>query len=267
MDIPAAPAIVKRLRLRLPIASAAAVVALVGWSHHAHAATLHHAALVVEHSSGRLLTRCVGFLEDQISGLQLIQRSGIEYQTQQFGGLGSAICQLDYEPQPIPSGCFGGGAYWQYFHRAPNGWIQSGSGADSWSLHDGDMDGWRYASGAGQAPVNISFSSVCAPAAPSATVPATSHAPVPTSTASRTAARQPAAATVPSTSATATATATAPLQAIAPTVSNTARTALAETGSTAPPPSALPIGPFILIAVGVVSLLALAVINIRRRGP
>lgn len=242
------------------------MLALVGWSHHAHAATLHHAALIVEHSSGRLLTRCVGFLEDQISGLQLIQRSGIEYQTQQFGGLGSAICQLDYEPQTIPSGCFGGGAYWQYFHRVPSGWVQSGSGAGSWSLHDGDMDGWRYASGAGQAPINIAFNSVCAPAAPSTTAPATSRAPLPPSTApAKAAAPQSAMATVPSPSPAATVTAS--LEAIAPTISTTARTTLAGTGSGTSPPTAIPIAALVLIAAAVTSLLALAVINIRRRAP
>ena len=254
---------IKRLRVRLPIAGAAAVLAVLGLSQHAHAATLHHAALVVEHSSGRLLTRCVGFLEDQISGLQLIERSGIEYQAQQFGGLGSAICQLDSEPQPVPSGCFGGGAYWQYFHRTPSGWIQSGAGVSTWSLHDGDLDGWRYASGAGQAPVNISFQSVCAPATPSATRPAVSRTPVAKSTeTSRAAASHPGTAIAPPSAATA----SASLQAIAPTVSATARPALAQTGSQPPSGPAIPI-PLAIIGMSAVPLLGLLLINLRRRAP
>ncbi|MEO6795716.1 MAG: hypothetical protein ABI401_07775 [Candidatus Dormibacter sp.] len=143
---------------------------------HPVRAALHHAALVVEHSGGRLITRCVAFTEDQISGLQLIQRSGLEYRAESFGSLGSAMCQLDHEPTTVPADCFGSGPYWQYFHRSASGWGQSAMGAGSSALRDGAMDGWHYAAGASQPPPAIAFNSVCAPAQAVTTVPAASRA-------------------------------------------------------------------------------------------
>ena len=127
--------------------------------------------------SDGLLTRCVAFAEAQITGLQLIERARVEYQAQQFGSMGSAMCQLDREPSTVPSGCFGSGPYWQYFHRQGEGWRASTVGASSSVLHDGDVDGWRYAAGTNQTPGNVAFAAVCgAPPAPAAA----SRAPRPT---------------------------------------------------------------------------------------
>jgi hypothetical protein len=254
------------LRLRLPIAGAAVLLALLGWTHTARASTLHHAALVVEHSSGRLLTRCVAFVEDQITGFQLVQRSGLEYQAQSFGSMGSAICQLDYEPQDVPSSCFGSGAYWQYFHRTPSGWAQSSVGASSWALHDGDMDGWRYASGAGQTPTAVAFNAVCAPAATSAsaTAAATRRA-APTPVVAGPLTVQPTPVSAP-TSPPPTAAVGPTLEALAPTASPSPRAALAVTGPPRPPPST-PIGTWLLLGGGGSLLVGLAGINLRRRRP
>jgi len=130
--------------------------------HHPAHASVHRAALVVEHATGRVVTRCINFMEDQITGLQLIERSGLSYQAQGFGSLGQAICQLDGEPTSVPSHCFGSGAYWQYFHNMSGRWTNSGAGASNWFLRDGDMDGWHYAVGAGQTPPPFTFSQVCA---------------------------------------------------------------------------------------------------------
>ncbi len=166
--------------LRLVISAAAALAALVMLGHHAHAAT-HRAGLVIQHASGALLTRCISFAEEKISGIALTERSGISYQTQGFGDLGMAICQLDGEPSPVPSGCFGSGPYWQYFHGGAGGWTPSSLGASSWMLKHGDMDGWRFASGSGKAPAPLTFEQVCAPA-PSAP-PSVVQAPTPASSA------------------------------------------------------------------------------------
>ncbi len=144
-----------------------AAVGLVGAAalvlgHPAHAA-VHRAGLVIEHAGGRLVTRCVTFMEDQISGFQLVQRSGISYQAQSYGSMGEAICQLDGEPSPVPANCLGTGPYWQYLHRAGTRWVPSQLGASGWTLHDGDMDGWHYTDGAGQTPPALTVEQVCAP--------------------------------------------------------------------------------------------------------
>jgi hypothetical protein len=212
------------------------------------------------------LTRCVAFVEDQITGFQLIQRSGLEYQSQAFGSMGNAICQLDDEPQNVPSSCFGSGAYWQYFHRTASGWAQSSLGASSWTLHDGDMDGWRYASGAGQAPTAVGFNAVCAPAAPSASTTAVASrraSPTPVAAGPLTVQPTPVSAT---TSPPATAAVSPTLEAMAPTVSPGPKAPLAVTGPSRSPPSA-PIGTWLLLGGGGILLVGLAGINLRRRRP
>jgi len=228
-------------------------------SHSVHASVVHRAAIAVEHSSGALLKACVNFAGDQISGFQLIHDSGIEYQAQAFGSLGEAICQLDYEPRQTPANCFGTGAYWQYFHRAPSGWVQSGAGASSWMLHDGDMDGWHYATGAAQPPANLTFATVCA--SPAVPPPSATHS-AQTSVAPALPARTPLPTASPPPSA------SPAIEALAPSPSPTGRVALASTG----PPRSSPPGhdprPLLLLAVGLVLLGALAAWNLSAgRGP
>jgi hypothetical protein len=145
----------------------------------AHAA-VHRAGLVIEHAGGRLVTRCVTFMEAQISGLALIQRSGISYQAQPYGSMGEAICQLDGEPSPVPANCLGSGPYWQYLHRAGMRWVPSQLGASGWMLHDGDLDGWHYTDGAGPPLPALTVDQVCAPPPrPATSVPAASTQPPP----------------------------------------------------------------------------------------
>jgi hypothetical protein len=217
----------------------------------AHAA-IHHAALVIQHASGSVITRCVAFAEDQITGLQLVERSGVQYEAQNFGSIGSAMCQLDREPSTVPSGCFGSGPYWQYFHRRGDTWQTSAFGAGSSALRDGDMDGWHYAAGANRVPANVAFASVCgAPAPPAATATQVAHAPSHTTTV-------PMATPAPATS----------LEALAP--SNSAQPNAVLTSSGPPPtqpPRATPLGPWLAFGSMALLLLTLGAVNLRRRGP
>lgn len=233
-------------------ATAALTVALLS-VRPAHAA-IHHAALVIQHSSGSLITRCVAFAEEQITGLQLIERSGMQYEAQDFGSIGSAICQLDREPSTVPPGCFGSGPYWQYFHRQGGGWQNSALGASSSTLHDGDMDGWHFTPGAKQAPGNVAFAAVCAPP------PAPTVTPVATATYQPT----PAHTATPPGETASIATPSPGTQALAPSVSPPAATALAATEPpTRPPPGSL--GPWLLLGGAVVVLTGLGAFNLWRR--
>lgn len=240
---------------RLSAAGAAAIAAALLAAHPVHAA-VHHAALVIQHTSGSLITRCVAFAEEQINGLQLVQRSGVEYEAQSFGSIGSAMCQLDQEPLTVPPGCFGSGPYWQYFHRQGSDWQASVVGASSSVLHDGDADGWRYAAGANQSPGNISFAAVCgAPPPPIAATRAPSATgsirPAPVQ-----AAPLPTATPTPATS----------LEAFAPSAAPSRNAVLASTGPNQPPRAAA-IVPWLALSGTAILLLALGAINLRRRGP
>ena len=230
--------------------SAALIAALLSF-RPAHAA-IHHAALVIQHASGSVITRCVAFAEDQITGLQLVERSGVQYEAQNFGSIGGAMCQLDREPSTVPPGCFGSGPYWQYFHRQGGGWQTSAFGASSSVLHDGDMDGWRYAVGTNQAPGNVAFASVCVAAAPPPAATATVVAKAPYH-----ATPAPTATPTPATS----------LEALAPSDSPQPNAVLTSTGPRPQPPKAAAIGPWLAFGSVAIVLLGLGAINLRRRGP
>lgn len=254
---------------RLPLAGAAAIIAALAWSHHAQAATWHRAALVIEHGSGAVMTRCVSFVEDQISGLQLIQRSGVEYQVQQFGSMGSAICQLDDEPSQVPSGCFGSGPYWQYFHRTGSGWAQSGEGASTWMVHDGGVEGWHYAAGADQVPANMTFSTVCAAPTPAPTTPVTVSTPKATvATSGRAAAIAPTIAPTPASTSELTPTGSSSPRAEALAASDSPKPRLlANTGPQTHPDLSPGLGVWALLGGSAVLLLGLLGLNLWRRGP
>jgi hypothetical protein len=136
----------------------------------AQASTMHHAALVVEHSDGSghgagpVIRVCVAFSEDTISGDTLLARSGVQYGT---GDSGQAVCQLDYEPSSYPPQCLSPGApYWaMYVSRAGGSWAYSSQGFATQQFHDGDAEGFRY-EGQSDGAAPPSPAGVCPPATP-----------------------------------------------------------------------------------------------------
>ncbi len=183
----------------------------------------------------------MAFAEDQITGLQLIQRAGIEYQAQDFGSMGSAMCQLDREPSPAPANCFGSSRYWQYSHRVGSGWQAASTGA----------------TGTGQTPGNLTIGSVCRSPVPSvaATHPAMTPATGRPAPAQASAPPEPAGAVSPRP------------QAVAPTGSPTPGSALASTGPPVAPPKGTAIGAWLLFGGAAALLVGLGIVNLRRRGP
>ena len=151
----------------------------------AQAAGAHHVALVVEHGNGTVLTRCVGFDGTGLSGEQVLQMGGVEFQTSQYGGsLGRAVCRIDAEPATYPPGCFSATSpYWVLFvARAGGAWSVSNLGASGLTLRDGDAEGWRYDPQAGSPAQPPSPAGVCeavAIPAPSAPVPVPPPSPTP----------------------------------------------------------------------------------------
>ena len=157
----------------------------------------NRAGLIVVHGDGRVLTRCVTFTEDRISGVALLQSSGLTVDANS-GPMGSAVCTINSEGCPA-NDCFcqcksAPCAYWNYFHRNADGsWAYSGMGAATWTVGNGDIDGWVWGDGSTPPPA-LAFDAICgaesvpaAPevlptAAPTAT-PLPPETPIPTPTA------------------------------------------------------------------------------------
>jgi len=109
-----------------------------------------HAYVVVEHLNGSSLQRCVAF-SGTLNGKQLMDESGISYQTQTFS-FGLGVCAIDNEPSQFTQ-CFPQGKpYWSLFTEHAGAWTAAQSGFDQISLQDKDALGWRYVPAADQKP-------------------------------------------------------------------------------------------------------------------
>jgi len=137
---------------------------------------LHQAGLVVQFSNGNYITRCVGFPGDEISGAELLRRSGLRVIMGTSEDNGAAICKIeedgcDYPDEPCFCQCLGGGQclYWAYYLWSVDGWRGSGIGASARELGDGDVDGWVW--GRPGPPPTISWDEVRDPTRTSAGYP------------------------------------------------------------------------------------------------
>ncbi len=148
----------------------------------ANAADVHSAAIVITFGDGKPTRKiCVLFNEDSISGLDLLQRSGLSLVLGSTGGVG--VCAIDETGSTDSADCFkfcksNPCQYWAYFQWKNNAWQLSPVGSALRVIHDGDTDGWSWGPGNGAAPEGPG--SVC---------------PLPTTTPTRTATSQPPTAT------------------------------------------------------------------------
>ncbi len=141
----------------------------------------NQAGLVIVQSDGRVVTRCVSFSDPQISGLALLERSGLSFSSD-AGPVGARICSINGDGCPTSDcWCQCKGlpcAYWNYYARNADGsWAYAGIGAAIRQLGNGDVDGWVWGDGSILPPV-MSFEAICS-AAPASTV---QPAPPPTAT-------------------------------------------------------------------------------------
>jgi hypothetical protein len=204
----------------------------------------------------RLVLKCVEFAAEAINGLTLLElagaNSGQPPQVYDWGAGAYSICQVDQEPRQVPDRCFGptSGPNWSDWSAASSGWVARSSGTSGYRIRDGDIEGWTYTSAFGAPPPSIRFSQVCVSAATPAPAPVT-HSPVALPTAAPSDA--PPSTPIP--------------VAEAPSISPTARTALASTGPPSQPPPSSAVPAWLFLATTTILLLALGAINFRRRGP
>jgi hypothetical protein len=129
------------------------------------AAGTHRAAVVVEHSSGSFVTRCVAFSTATVTGEELLNLSGVAWSGATFGGFGDAVCALDSEPVNY-STCPGKDNYWAVFvSRSAGPWQLANVGISSLTLGNGDAEGFRYVPATGTPAAPPSAAGVCPGAA------------------------------------------------------------------------------------------------------
>lgn len=130
-----------------------ALVTLAGASSSPLAAERPNGAgLVIRFGDGRIVTAYVEFDEPAITGIELLERSGIPVTVAQFGGLGLAVCAIAGEGCPAED-CFCQAKrqpafFWHYYGLTPEGrWVLHPVGASSRLVRDGDVDGWSWTAG------------------------------------------------------------------------------------------------------------------------
>ena len=113
-----------------------------------------HRAMVVVETGSATYRQVITFAADSITGLQALDLAGAQPVVYTFAGQGGAVCRLFGVGRDAGPNCLGGAdgdnRYWAYF-RAPAGtssFTYSRSGAGSTQVHDGDVEGWRFGTGA-----------------------------------------------------------------------------------------------------------------------
>ena len=128
------------------------------------AVELNHAGVVVRDADGELTYAFVAFPEEEISGVELLRRTGLPLVTVGFGGLGEGVCSVGGDGCGLAecrrNVCQGGpnAPYWRYFRQvSPGTWEPLPLGASNARVRDGQIDGWSWTSAeAGLPPLTLS---------------------------------------------------------------------------------------------------------------
>ncbi|CAA9542876.1 MAG: hypothetical protein AVDCRST_MAG87-228 [uncultured Thermomicrobiales bacterium] len=142
-------------RQGLLVALALVWLALAPWLHGAAAAQepVHSAGLVIDYGDGRVSYAWVPFTEESISGIELLERSGLSLVAVSFGGLGKGVCEIEgtgcgIEPcrARLCQTADPASPFWQYLRQdGPGNWKRFALGASQSDVRDGDIDGWAWA--------------------------------------------------------------------------------------------------------------------------
>lgn len=128
----------------------------------------NRAALVVRLEDGQAVSRCVEFTEAEISGYELLNRSGLGVETDVVG-MGATVCRIEGQGCPA-NDCFcqckGGGdcLYWSYWMMQDGQWQYAQAGASSYRVQNGDVQGWSWGIGTPNEavePPTMTFDEIC----------------------------------------------------------------------------------------------------------
>ena len=145
----------------------------------AEAQGLNQVGLVVQFGDGSYTTRCIEFSEPQISGYDVLLRSGLNIEASVSGSPGVLICGIEGTGCSVSNCmCDFPPNYWSYWHLVDGEWLYSQMGASGYMVSSGEVEGWNW--GEGQPPVVIPLEQICAP--PATNTPTPTQTPTPSST-------------------------------------------------------------------------------------
>ena len=140
--------------------------------------------LVIASGAGQVQTYCFSVPPAGIAGLDLLQRTGLPLRVD-YVSLGAQICAINgvgcLDPnQPCACQCQGTPCvYWQYAHWRNGRWVAATTGASSYIVKPGSIEGWGW----GANPPAPSGNALCALAAPATPTSRPAPPPAPTHTA------------------------------------------------------------------------------------
>ncbi len=152
---------------------------------------IHRAGLVIQFGDGNVITACVQFTSDTVTGAELLRLSGLDVIMDPSSGFGEAICKIsagdasdgcNFPLEDCFCHCQGVDCeYWAYYHLKNNAWEYSQLGASNWIVRDGDVEGWAWGPGSfGQGPSDVEppvipFDQICIPFTPTPTATPTAQ--------------------------------------------------------------------------------------------
>jgi hypothetical protein len=109
--------------------------------------------LVIDYGDGRVTFASVPVGDSEISGIELLEQSGVPLVTVDFGGLGSGVCSLGGQGCSVTTCrrtvCQTGGndsPFWKYFQYVDGTWQVSPLGASAIKVQAGSINGWSWTS-------------------------------------------------------------------------------------------------------------------------
>jgi hypothetical protein len=138
--------------------------------------------LVVQYADGHVDTQCLAFPEQELSGEEVLRRSGLSLILDYSTGIGAGVCKIGGDGCDLSRGeecfcqCQGLNCrYWAYFEGKEDGsWTYLGVGPTGHTVHNGSLEGWAWTKGTMQEeaetmPPQVTFAEVCAASAEQST--------------------------------------------------------------------------------------------------
>ncbi len=136
------------------------------------------AGIVIDFGDGAIHTACVDLGADgQATGEEVLAAAGFDVLIE-YSPMGGAVCKIggqgcNFPGQPCWCQCMSSPCvYWAYSYLQDGQWLYSTTGASVRTVRAGAVEGWAWGAGSltqGATPPLVTFSQICAPAAPTDT--------------------------------------------------------------------------------------------------